>query len=67
MNVTVTVLERYDGSVVTFHGTDPDGWPVTVAVDIRMASAIARALEDGPAVVVVEPWQIVGVAPRPAA
>ena len=58
MFVTVTAPDTTEGTVVTFHARDDDGTPVLVAVDHRMARAIAEALEDGPVDVRVEPWQL---------
>lgn len=58
--VTLTAHDRDDGTVVTFSGIGPHDEPVVVAVDPRMARAIREALTDGPVVVHVEPWQLLG-------
>lgn len=60
MIVTVTEVDRSGGTVVTFRARDAVGAPVIVAIEGRVAHAIAGALEDGPVDVSVEPWQIVG-------
>lgn len=60
MIVTITELDRDEGTVVTFRARDAVGSPVLVGFEWRVAGAIAEALEDGPVDVTVEPWQIVG-------
>lgn len=63
--VTVTGLERDEGSVVVLTGTDEEGAEVSFAADHRMAQAILDHLaacdEDeslDPPVAAVEEWSI---------
>lgn len=63
--VSITAVNRDEGTVVYFDGRDDDGCPVSVVVDHRMARAIREALVGGPVDVTVEPWQVHGHARIP--
>ena len=66
MIVHVTALDRDDGTIWTFAGTDPAGDLVLIAVEHRAGHAIRNALfrDGGPVDVTEEPWQLLtGFAP----
>lgn len=58
--VTFLTRERAEGSVITFEAIDPDGFPILVAVDQRMAYAISDALRDGPVKATIAGYQVIG-------
>lgn len=62
IEVNITAVFADEGSIVVFKATQAsDGAEILIAVDHRMAQAIAQGLDEGEQIQVeVAPWQIVG-------